>query len=219
METLGQRLARIRKDSKLTQTALAAACGWENGQARIGNYERDTREPSLTDLRTLADALGCSLMDLIEGDGGSTFSPSTKDYALIPQYAVHGAAGNGHLNEHVEIKGGLAFKRDWLARIGLKERNLHVIYAKGMSMEPIICDGDVVLVDQSQTTPRDRRIYAIRKPDGELIIKRLIQSMTGGWIIRSDNEDKRLYPDQTATDSEIGHLQIVGRIVWHGGAL
>ncbi|MBN1079808.1 hypothetical protein JNO13_02730 [Pseudomonas sp. 1079] len=57
------------------------------------------------------------------------------------------------------------------------------------------------------------------KPDGELIIKRLAQSMTGGWIIRSDNEDKRQYPDEAASDNEIGHLKIVGRIVWHGGAL
>lgn len=103
--------------------------------------------------------------------------------------------------------------------MNLRERNLHVIYVQGHSMEPTVCDGDVVLLDESQTQARDRRIYALRKPDGELIIKRLIQSLTGGWIIRSDNEDKRAYPDQPVSDADLEQLCIVGRVVWHGGAL
>ena len=86
-------------------------------------------------------------------------------------------------------------------------------------MEPTICDGDVVLLDESQTTPRDSRIFAILKGNGELIIKRLIQPVTGGWVIRSDNDDKRIYPDHPISDSEIDSLKIVGRVVWHGGAL
>ena len=123
------------------------------------------------------------------------------------------------MNDHVEVKGGLVFKRAWLTRMSLKERNLHVIYVEGHSMEPTISDGDVLLFDESQTAPKDGRIYVLCKPDGQLIIKRLIQSITGGWIIRSDNEDKRTYPDQPVADSEIEHVSIVGRAVWHGGAL
>ncbi|KAA8552354.1 XRE family transcriptional regulator [Pseudomonas marginalis] len=221
METLGQRLARYRNEAQYTQKSLAAACDWQNGQGRIANYEKDKREPSLADLRTLSEALNKPLMHIIEGEDGSAVgvSPRIDEYALIPQYTAHGSAGSGHLNDHIEVKGGLVFRRDWLQRMALKERNLHVIYAKGHSMEPTICDEDVVLIDDVQITPRDRRIYAMLKPDGELIIKRLVQSLTGGWIIRSDNEDKRQYPDQPATDSEIGHLRIIGRIVWHGGAL
>lgn len=227
METLGKRISRLRRALGLSQTALADACGWDNGQARIGNYERDKREPSLSDLRTLSNALGTSLADLIEGSTGEVaeeseaygYSPGAQDYALVPQYTASGAAGNGQMNDHVEVKGGLVFKRAWLSRMGLRERNLHVIYVQGHSMEPTVCDGDVVLLDESQTTPRDGRIFAILKGDGELIIKRLIQSLTGGWLIRSDNEDKRAYPDQPISDSDIDQLQIVGRVVWHGGAL
>ena len=228
METLGQRIARLRHRRSLSQIALGALCGWENGQARIGNYERDQREPNITDLRSLAGALGVTLMELIEGDNYDSakvqedqheYSPATHDYALIPQYSASGAAGNGYTNDHVEVKGGLVFKRAWLSRMALRERNLHVIYVQGHSMEPTICDADVVLIDQSQSEPRDGRVYAIRKPNGELIIKRLIQSITGGWIIRSDNDDKRAYPDQPISESDIDQLQIIGRVVWHGGAL
>ncbi|RMH85204.1 LexA family transcriptional regulator [Pseudomonas sp. AOB-7] len=228
MESLGKRIARLRRAKGLSQTALAAACGWDNGQARIGNYEHDKREPSISDLRILAAALDTTLIELLDDNspdqaadhpGTYGYTPSAQDYALVPQYTAHGAAGNGQLNDHVEVKGGLVFKRAWLSRMSLRERNLHVIYVQGHSMEPTVCDGDVVLLDESQTTPRDGRVYAIRKPDGELIIKRLIQSLTGGWLIRSDNEDKRAYPDQPVTDSDIGQLSIVGRVVWHGGAL
>lgn len=226
MESLGQRIARLRRQNQLSQGALADKCGWEKGQARIGNYERDLREPNITDLRMLANALGVSLMELIEGSEDSqnslecdASSPSKEDYALIPQYSALGAAGNGRLNDHVEVKGGLVFKRAWLSRMALREKNLHVIYAQGHSMEPTISDGDVVLLDQSQIEPRDGRIYLIRRHGGELIIKRLIQGVTGGWIIRSDNDDKRNFPDQPISETDIDNLQIIGRIVWHGGAL
>lgn len=227
MESLGQRIARLRRTQDLSQTALADLCGWEKGQARIGNYERDLREPNITDLRILAKALKVSLMDLIEGSSADRDEtrylpdavPSEDDYVLIPQYTAYGSAGNGHLNDHIEIKGGLAFKKAWLARMALRPENLHVINSGGQSMEPTISEGDVVLMDESQIEPRDGKIYVIRVHGGELIIKRLIRAITGGWIIRSDNNDKRSFPDQPINESEIDLLQIIGRVVWHGGAL
>lgn len=219
MNTLGQRIAHFRKKKGLSQEQLAELCGW-TGQGRVGNYERDRREPNLADLRLIAAALDVTLFDLIAEDlPGNPDEVGSNDFALIPQYTAKGSAGNGHSNDHVEVRGGLMFKRDWLRRMGLKDPNLRVIYASGMSMYPTLCDGDALLLDLSQTEPLDGRIYALLKPDGELIIKRLVRGITGGWIIRSDNEDKRLYPDQVATDTEIGHLLILGRIVWHGGAL
>lgn len=218
MKTLGQRIAHHRKKLGLSQEQLAERCGWA-GQGRVGNYERDRREPNLADLRLLAAALDVSLFDLISDDVADGQEPSRADHALIPQYTAKGSAGNGHSNDHVEVRGGLMFKRDWLRRMGLKDPNLRVIYTSGSSMHPTLCDGDAVLLDLSQTTPVDGRIYALLTPEGELIIKRLVRGITGGWLIRSDNEDKRLYPDQIATDTEIGHLLILGRIVWHGGAL
>ncbi|BAU74929.1 helix-turn-helix domain-containing protein [Metapseudomonas furukawaii] len=64
MNTLGTRIAHYRKLKGLSQQALANECGWES-QSRIGNYERDTREPSFDDLRRIAKALGVSLNDLL----------------------------------------------------------------------------------------------------------------------------------------------------------
>lgn len=64
MNTLGSRIAHYRKLKGLSQQALANECGWES-QSRIGNYERDTREPSFEDLKRIAKALEVSLNDLL----------------------------------------------------------------------------------------------------------------------------------------------------------
>ncbi len=51
---LGARIKTARKAAGLTQAALAALCGWDP-PSRLGNYEQGTREPSLADLRLIAD--------------------------------------------------------------------------------------------------------------------------------------------------------------------
>lgn len=58
--TLGERIRTARIAAGITsQLKLAEACGWDSA-SRIGNYEQDTREPSLSDLRLIADAVKAS---------------------------------------------------------------------------------------------------------------------------------------------------------------
>lgn len=219
MSTLGQRIRALRTQLHLTQSQLAERCRWDlAGQGRIANYEKDRREPNLGDLRKIASALGVSVAQLLDPDGLER-SFSSDDFVVIKQYTAQGSAGNGHMNDHVEITGGLAFKWGWLQRRSLSPDNLHVIYVQGESMETTISDGDVVVMDESQTEPQNNRIYVIRLGDGELLIKRLIKTLTGSWIVRSDNEDKRRFPDFELTDHDLSELTILGRIVWHGGDL
>ncbi|WP_312141249.1 LexA family transcriptional regulator [Stutzerimonas nitrititolerans] len=149
-------------------------------------------------------------------EGGS---PSSDDYALIPQYTAKGSSGNGYLNDHVEIKGGLAFKRDWLCRMGLKPDSLRVAYNHGDSNWPTLTDGEVVLLDVAAVEPANGKMFALLDPDGEMIFKRLIRDIKGGWLIRSDNDNKTLYPDMPISDEGIRGVDIVGRIVWRGGAM
>lgn len=146
-------------------------------------------------------------------------SPSKDDYALIPQFTAKGDCGDGYLNEHVQLTEGLVFKRDWLKRMNAKPENLYVIYADGDSMEPYIFEGDVVLFDTSETEPRDKQVYVIRRPDGGNSIKRLIQQFSGAWLIRSDNPDKAANPDEPVSDSSIHDMPILGRVIWRGGGV
>lgn len=225
MDTLGSRIRSLRSALRPTvsQRKLGEMCGWEgsSAQARIGNYENNTREPSISDLRILARTLQTTVAYLVgeEPPVGEGVADIPADYAVIPQYTALAHAGKGYDNDHVEIKGGLVFKLDWLRRMGLKVEHLSTFYAGGMSMYPTINDGDVLLMDSSKAEPVTGKVYALRRPDGSISVKRLIQTHTQGWIIRSDNPDKARYPDEPATDSEIGHLLIEGRIVWHAGSL
>lgn len=68
MKTLGSRIAHYRKEAGLTQGQLAKRCGWAS-QSRVGNYENDSREPTLGDLKNIADKLDIPLMQLIEVEG------------------------------------------------------------------------------------------------------------------------------------------------------
>lgn len=141
-------------------------------------------------------------------------------YSLIKNYDAYLSAGNGSHNETVEVKGGLAFRNDWLKKLGRKAEDLCVIHCNGDSMEPTIYHADALLIDQSNITPVNGRIYAIKRTDGTESVKRLIQrATTGAWIVRSDHPDKNRYPDEEASEAMIQDLPIIGRVVWRGGAL
>lgn len=140
-------------------------------------------------------------------------------YEFIPQYSAKAAAGFGHENPHVELVATLAFKREWLRVKGVNAKNLIVIYADGESMWPTIDDHDVLLVDKSRAEPADGQIFVMASADKGAIVKRLVQSPLGGWIIRSDNEDKDEYPDLLLSRSEINEHRIIGRVIWRGGDL
>lgn len=181
----------------------------------------ESASPRKSTLDQLAGPLGVAPDWLLFGgeSPGKDMTPSERDYALIPQFKVRGSCGDGYLNDHVEISQGLVFKRDWLARMKAKPENLLVIYAEGDSMEPYVFAGDVVLFDSSKLEPRDRQAYVIRRPDGGISIKRLIQQISGGWLIRSDNADKSKYPDEQLSESALHEIPILGRVIWRGGEM
>lgn len=170
----------------------------------------DSFSPRLAEeARTVASALKKT-----RGAGGP---PSVEDHVLIPHYDAKAACGDGYLNDHVEVNGSLAFRRDWIKSLGCKADDLYVIYAQGASMEPYIFEGDIVLIDTSSVEPADRHVYALRRPSGEVSIKRMIQQISGAWLVRSDNPDKSTYPDEPVTDAVLHEIPILGRVIWRGG--
>ena len=72
--TLGARIREARQARGASQAALSELCGWENGQGRIGNYERNEREPSLSDIRRIAEQTGVRLEWLLTGSGAPQHS-------------------------------------------------------------------------------------------------------------------------------------------------
>jgi hypothetical protein len=143
--------------------------------------------------------------------------PSDK-YKMVPRLNVRAAAGHGHAPEHVEVQSTLAFQRAWLGKKGLNPDNLEVYEAVGESMAPHINNGDVLLVDVSETTPKSNELWVIWQdaPLG-VRVKRLFVRENGDVIIRSDNPDRALYPDEIVTGATADTIKTMGKVVWRGG--
>lgn len=164
-----------------------------------------------SELKNLADTPATA-----EDESGSE---NDDNFAFIPQYTAKAAAGLGHENPHVESVNTLAFKREWLRAKGLNSKHLIAISADGDSMWPTINDHDVLLLDTSKTEPADRQIFVLTSSDKGTIVKRLIKTAMGGWIIRSDNDDCDDYADVMLARSEVNEHRIIGKVVWRGGDL
>jgi phage repressor protein C with HTH and peptisase S24 domain len=218
------RIARAIALSGRKKGEIASACGvapsavtqWISGESKSLKPENLYALAEATGFRAEWLAIGKPPEREAEVLPGS---PSEKDYALIPQYSARGSSGSGYLNDHVEITGGLAFKREWLKGMSLREENLRVMYNHGDSNWPTLSDGEVLLVDVSKIEPANGKMHAMYDPDNEVIIKRLIRDMAGGWIIRSDNQDKTRYPDMPISDKGMQAVEIIGRVVWRGGGI
>ena len=79
-------------------------------------------------------------------------------------------------------------------------------------MEPTITDGASILIDLQSRLRRNGRIYVIRIGNDELIMKRAVRDPEAGWLIVSDNPDKKTYPTQPWPDD----ASIVAEMKWHG---
>lgn len=93
-ETIGKRIKRLRTLAKMSQAQLAEACGWKS-QSRIGNYEADSREPSLADIAAMAQALGVNeselLLDQISGETANEAESQSSSADLVRRMlAQHG---------------------------------------------------------------------------------------------------------------------------------
>ncbi|MAY42406.1 helix-turn-helix transcriptional regulator [Neptuniibacter sp. UBA847] len=60
----GEKIKSARTEAALTQEQLGIKCGWTTGnpQSRIGNYEKDVRNPSASDIAVIAKALNKNIL-------------------------------------------------------------------------------------------------------------------------------------------------------------
>jgi len=139
------------------------------------------------------------------------------DYTHVPLVNARLAAGGGAEVYTERVVEELGFKTAWLHSVlRVATGNLFAFTVSGDSMSPTVEDGDLVLVDGSQGTPADGRVYALRE-DNALLVKRLRKAGSGGWLLVSDNEDFK--PEPFPWPAPIHRAQIIGRVVWAGKKL
>ena len=131
-----------------------------------------------------------------------------EDYESVRRYEsedVRLAAGTGTFADQEPVPSEVKFLKSWLRDHRLRAKDLFLADVLGDSMETTIYDGDSALVDESRTSPRSGKIYALRTGEGPLV-KRL-RKRDHRWWADSDNEK---YEPQPLDD----RARIMGRVVW-----
>lgn len=145
--------------------------------------------------------------------------PLDPEFTTVRVHEASVAAGPGRENGAEDVVGHLAFRSDWLRRIGVRPDRAVVARVEGDSMTPTIHHGDVVLIDTARAgvpaklrQPKDTRpppIYAL-VDDGQARVKRLELAAPGTLALLSDN------PATPPDFRPLDRVSIIGRVLWWG---
>ena len=190
----------------------------------LGKYEKGTM-PNAAYALALADALGVSLEWLVGGRGEMTSSSvgaeqlvapaMSADFALIPRLSVEASAGAGAINHAEEIVQLLAFRTEWLHRLGVSPATARALSVRGDSMAPTLQHGDLVLVDTAVERVEDAGIYVVGIDD-RVLVKRILRKFDGSLALISENP---VYSPEEIPAGATDKLRVLGRVRWYGRAI
>jgi phage repressor protein C with HTH and peptisase S24 domain len=171
------------------------------------------------DRRTLATFFGVAEEEL----GGGSESSQENSYAQtrmrrdpgdwvdVPRLDIGASAGPGALPVSEQAFDAFRFSRRWLAEQGLEGAQLVAITVEGDSMEPLLRNGDEILIDRAPRAFRDG-VHVVRLGD-TLMVKRVAQAGAGRFALLSQN---LAYPPVEVSAEE---MEVIGRVVWKGGRI
>lgn len=162
-----------------------------------------------------ADTQYSAVVDWLEKLGGQIALPAEdiEEYAMVPKVSAIAGAGESLVTSG-KIKGYYAFRNAFLERERIHPEKCVLMVVAGDSMEPLIKDGDTILVDESENTPRDGYIFVVGLAD-TLMVKRLSR-IPNGWRLCSENRDRA---DTDVQGDEMETFRVYGRVRWFGRVL
>jgi phage repressor protein C with HTH and peptisase S24 domain len=138
------------------------------------------------------------------------------EFVQVPLYKVKASAGHGAQIDREDVEQYLAFRRDFLYdRLRISGNGLYCVKVTGVSMEPILRDGNPVLIEPTGGEVLYEGPHLLRL-EGALLLKNL-QRLPGGRLrIWSENHLTNAYqpievdwPPREGVD-----LQVFGRVRW-----
>lgn len=143
---------------------------------------------------------------------GPTFLDTREDtgtgFKQIPKVEARLSAGTGSFEVGEQVSEYLSFQSSWLSRKG-SAASMVAMEVFGHSMEPVIREGDTVLIDQSQKNILAGAIYAVGVED-TILIKRL-EKHPDKLVLSSDNKD--FAPIYLEADL-LSKVRILGKVIW-----
>ena len=213
-----ERLASLMREQNVSQSELARRVGVS--QQTIGKLVTGASSGSrhigriAEELQTTPAYLAGQVEDPKEG---AMLLPTEDVIAdlldLVTIDEIDLAFGLGETyTDHVSVETTRRrFPRAWLSTL-TDAAPAHLVFARGRgdSMMPTLLDGDIVLIDKTQSTFREQDVlWAVLMGDAAMI-KRLRMRPSGRIALLSDNP---MVPPDEVAPSEI---RIVGRVIFIG---
>lgn len=218
--TIGGRIRQLRGD--VGQQEFADL--FKLSKRSLSHYENDNRSPKIDLLISIAQKFSVEIQWLVEGKEstkvlavggveapkplGSNKCCNCEDLFFVPRVRARLSAGHGSLLTEGEIVAKYSFHSKWLHSIGQPSKMV-ILFIDGNSMQPEVCDNDMVMIDQSQDDLRPGKIYAVGVDD--TILVKYVDVEPGAVILRSKNQE---YPPIRVTKDQKDSIRILGRVIW-----
>jgi len=189
---------------------------------------RGDAEPSRERLVALAQAAGVGVGWLASGEGpqpqlrrpaslarASESEPTfdQADYVLLPKRPEAAAAGAESQPAPAAVE-FMALRHDWIrSRFAIEPERLLLETAVGESMLPNIQDGDLLIVDTTDSRVRSFGVYVL-EIGGERLVKRVQPKLDGSLTLISDNPN---YEAEHVPPEQAEGIQIIGKVLWTCG--
>jgi phage repressor protein C with HTH and peptisase S24 domain len=235
MRTLAERLTWARERKALTQEGLGKLSGVS--QSTIGNLESGIRQ-SARKIVDIAKALDVDPIWLANGEGEATPSATAgvvvsphqstpespfvrsaprvrvgdePDTIPIRRVQIKLRAGFTGFETVPEVEDGgvLHVPKNVIEREHLVPHQLLAVGVHGCSMEPLLFEGDSVVIDTKDIEPISRELYAVNF-NSEACVKQLVFE-GGQWHLRS------MHHEHPAINLRSGQCEIIGRVVYMPG--
>jgi len=224
----------------INQAEFAAMMGVNKNT--MGAYERGATQPQANFLKQLIERFDLNPSWLLLGEGpmhktrdgspevsnGMDVSkelpksmvaiprweqPEPGYFDFVPMAQAHLSAGGGAFVLTEDVLGYYAFRKEWLRRISSGAANVVLMTVRGTSMEPVIKDGDVVMIDTGRRRIFNGYVYAVRVGE-TILIKRL--DVLGNGHVRLTSENAAEHP---LCDLPMDQVHVLGQIIWYAREL
>ena len=194
-------LKKLRKAKGMTQKELGALC--DISESMVSNLESGKKSPSFETLLKLAEALDCSVADIL---GEERRAPDiAADFVSFPVMGEV-AAGFDHYAVQDWTEGNIDIPASWLR--GRPREDYFVLRVCGQSMFPTYQDGDIVLVLKQSTMDHSGQIGVVIYDDDKATLKRVEYVMGEDWMKLSPINPQ--FPPIMVTDERLEHCRVLG---------
>lgn len=204
-----ERLSQLASERGSSLAALSRMLGRNGTYLQQFISKGSPRKLEEEDRRKLAQFFGVREVEL--GAPEDLSYDAAGEWAEIARLPLEASAGPGAVSAAEVPFDAFRFSRRWLREQGLEPAMLSSIRVMGDSMDPLLRDGDEILVDR---TPRPFRegVHVVRL--GEALHVKLLQAVPPARL-RLISKNEAYEP----VDVAMADVDVVGRVVWKGGRL